>query len=156
MDNWTIVMTCTFPHEAHMVKGYLDSYGIETDLKDEMTVQVNTAYSNAIGGVKILVKDSDYDQSIQLLKDGGYIIDSNTESAQKPEVILIDNTTDKKLCPFCSSENIGKEKGLNTISFILSAFISLFFASAILPIFKSTFKCFDCEKEWKYSRKQSS
>lgn len=40
-DNWIIAMTCTFPHEAHMIKGYLESRGIETFLKDEMTVQVN-------------------------------------------------------------------------------------------------------------------
>jgi len=152
-DNWIIVMTCTFPHEAHMVKGYLESRGIETLLKDEMTVQVNIAYSNAVGGIKILVKEPDYDQSIQLLKNGGYIIDDTIKIDKKTEVVLLDNTPDKKSCPFCSSENIGRKKGPNTISFILSSLISLFFTATILPIFRSTYKCFDCEKEWKYKRR---
>jgi hypothetical protein len=64
MENWVIAITCTYPHEAHMIESYLSSHGIETYLKDEMTVQANIAYSNAIGGVKILVSESDYEQSV--------------------------------------------------------------------------------------------
>lgn len=152
MDNQIIVMTCTFPHEAHMVKAYLESQGIETFLKDEMTVQVNIAYSNAVGGIKILVTESDYDQSIQMLKNGGYIVKENTKSENKIEVIFIDDTTNKNKCPFCSSENVSRKKGPNTTSFILSSLVSLLFTASILPIFSSTYKCFDCEKEWKFKR----
>jgi len=153
MDNLIIVMTCTFPHEAHMIEGYLNSYGIETSLMDEMTVQVNIAYSNAVGGVKILVKDSDYDQSIQLLKVGGYINDPNIQTDTNKEVYLVEYSHNHKNCPFCNSENIGIKKKPTTFSFILSVFISLFFFAAISPVYKSVYKCFDCEKEWKYKRK---
>lgn len=146
-------MTCTFPHEAYMIEGYLNSYGIETSLKDEMTVQVNIAYSNAVGGVKILVKDSDYDQSIQLLKVGGYINDPNIQTDTDKEVYLVEYSHNHKNCPFCNSENIGIKKKPGTFSFILSAFISLLFFAAISPVYKSVYKCFDCEKEWKYKRK---
>jgi len=153
MDNWIIAMTCTFPHEAHMIEGYLNSYGIETSLKDEMTVQVNIAYSYAVGGVKILVKDSEYDQSMQLLKVGGYINDPNTKTDTEKEVFLVEYSHNHKNCPFCNSENIGIKKKPGTVSFILSAFISLLFFAVISPVYRSVYKCFDCEKEWKYKRK---
>lgn len=51
MDTPAIVITCTFPHEAQMIKSYLESTGIETFLKDELTVHVNNYISNAVGGV---------------------------------------------------------------------------------------------------------
>lgn len=150
MDNWKIVITKTFPHEAHMIAGYLNSEGINTSLKDEMTVQVNTAYSNAVGGVKVLVRSSDYDRSIQLLKNGGYIINPATTENKEKEVFLIKYTGNKKKCPFCNSENITIKKKPNALSFILSICISLIFFALIAPIYKSVYKCFDCDKEWKY------
>jgi hypothetical protein len=152
MNNWIIVITSTFPHEAHLIEGFLNSHGIETSLEDEMTVQVNTAYSNAVGGIKILVKASYYDQSIQLLKNGGYISDPNIQVDTEKEVFVVEYTSNHKICPFCNSENIAIKKKPNTFSFIISVFISLFLFAVIAPIFKSTYKCFDCEKEWKYKR----
>jgi hypothetical protein len=152
MDNWVIAMTCTFPHEAHIIESYLDSYGIETFLKDEMTVQVNIAYSNAVGGVKILVKEFDYEKSILLLKEGGFITDENTKVNPDDEVILVKYTKDQKTCPFCHSENTGLKKRPNSISLILSIFISFIFFSILAPIYKSEYICFDCNKRWKYKR----
>lgn len=153
MNNWIIVITSTFPHEAHLIEGYLNSFGIETSLKDEMTVQVNIAYSNAIGGIKVLVRTSDYDQSIELLKKGGYITDPTLQGDAERKVYLIEYTAKNKNCPFCNSENIAIKKKPNTFSFVLSAFVSLFLFAVIAPIFGSVYKCFDCDKEWKYKRK---
>ena len=152
MDNWVIAITCTFPHEAHLIESYLDSHGIETFLKDEMTVQVNIAYSNAVGGVKILVKESDYEKSILLLKEGGFITDENAKGNPDDEVILVEYSKDQKTCPFCHSENIGLKKRPNSISLILSIFISFIFFSVLAPIYKSEYTCFDCYKRWKYKR----
>ena len=41
-------VTFTYPHEAHLAKNYLESEGIETEIRDELTAQVNNFYSNAI------------------------------------------------------------------------------------------------------------
>lgn len=73
MDNWIVVISFTYPHEAHMAKGKLESLGIEVLIKDELTAQVNNFYSNAIGGVKLLVKEPDFDTAKQLLVEAGYI-----------------------------------------------------------------------------------
>jgi hypothetical protein len=147
MDDLKILISFTYPHEAHMAKGYLESNGIETILKDEMTVSVNNFYSNAVGGIKLLVKDSDYGNGIQLLKDSGYISD-NTKEDFKINVIKIDKAADEKICPFCKSDNIAKNKKINI--WIIPVYVIL---GAIFPIYRSSYKCFDCNKEWRFAKK---
>lgn len=147
-------MTFTYPHEAHLVKGYLESYGIEIILQDEFTSQLAIYYSSAIGGVKLLIRDSDYQQGIQLLKDGGYLTDEDCQKEDKIEIVLADKTTNKEICPFCSSDNIAINKKPGVFAAVVCALINLiFFIGAIFPFIKSSFKCFDCGKEWKYREK---
>lgn len=85
MNNWIIIITFTYPHEAYLVKGRLESEGIEVMLKDELTTQVNNFYSNAIGGVKLLVQDSDYERAYKILVESGYI----KEQITKPNKFLV-------------------------------------------------------------------
>jgi hypothetical protein len=151
MDNWITVMSFSFPHEAHMVKAYLESCGIITNLKDEMAAQLQEL-ANAVGGVKVLVKESDYEESIQLLKDGGYLTGDKPEEDKKIDVILVDKIIDTKTCPFCNSDNIARQKKPNIFSLTISIFLGLLFTGAVFPAYRSTYKCFDCEKEWKYKR----
>jgi hypothetical protein len=78
MNNWNTIISFTYPHEAHLAKGRLESEGIDVIIKDELTAQVNNFYSNAIGGVKLLVKDSDYDSAYKILIESGYILETVT------------------------------------------------------------------------------
>ena len=73
MNNWITIISFTYPHEAHLAKGKLESEGIQVWIKDELTAQVNNFYSNAIGGVKLLVQESDFYQAYKILNDAGYI-----------------------------------------------------------------------------------
>jgi len=153
MKDWPELIAFNYPHEAHLVKGYLESNGVETILKDELTTQVVNIYSSAIGGVKLLVRESDYGQGIQLLKDGGYIIEEDAKVVNKVEIVPLDKTANKKVCPFCGSENLSvfkKHDGLSAVLFVIINMIVMI--GAISPLFKSSFKCFDCGKEWKYKR----
>ncbi len=154
MGNWPILMTFTYPQEAYLVKGYLASNGIETIIHDELTTQVINFYSNAIGGVKLLVSDSDYKQGIQLLKDGGYLTEENCKDEIKVEIVELNKATNKKICPFCDSDNIAINSKPGILTTIVLAIINLaVMIGAIFPRFKSSFKCFDCGKEWKYKKK---
>ena len=146
MDNWITLSAFTFPVEAHMARGFLESEGIDTMLQDELTVQVNSFYSNAVGGVKLQVRERDYEQAIMILQKGGYIVDPGT--ATNSEVVLVDETTNKNVCPFCKSENIGKNKDLDIFSVIVYLILG-----ALFPIFKPSYRCFDCEKEWKFKKR---
>ncbi len=151
MENWITVMSFSFTHEAHIVKGFLESEGIETELKDEMAAQLQEL-AVAVGGVKVLVKESDYEKSIKLLTEGGFL-----KGDKKEEVIIVETVAEikgmnRKLCPFCGSDNISSQKKPNIFSVVLSSILGLFFTAAIFPSYNSSFKCFNCEKEWKFKK----
>ena len=73
MENFITILTVTYPHELAVIRGRLESEGIESFAKDEMTVSVNPFYSNAIGGIKLQVRESDLDEAMGILKEGGYL-----------------------------------------------------------------------------------
>ena len=154
MGIWPILITFTYAHEAYLVKGYLESNGIEAIINDELTAQVANIYSNAIGGVKLRVSESDYDQGIQLLKAGGYLAEENSKSESKVEIVKLNKTTNKKICPFCGSDDIAINSRPGILTTIVLAIINLaVMIGAIFPRFKSSFKCFDCGKEWTFKKR---
>ena len=73
MENWQILYAFTYPHETQLVRSKLESEGIETIIQDEETVQVINLYSDAIGGVKLLVKTTDFDSAQKILIELGYV-----------------------------------------------------------------------------------
>ncbi|MBI1183154.1 hypothetical protein GC194_02700 [bacterium] len=93
MDNWLILASFTYPHEEHLAKSKLHSEGIEVLIKDELTVQVYNFYSNAIGGVKLQVRASDFERAHQILVDSGYIHEK--KSAPSRFWLQFDNYTRK-------------------------------------------------------------
>jgi hypothetical protein len=84
MENWITVISFTYPQEAYLAKAKLESEGIEVTIKDDLTAQVNNFYSNAIGGVKVQVKETDVEQAMQALLEAGYI---KEETAPTPAFI---------------------------------------------------------------------
>lgn len=146
MDNFKTIITFTFPQDAYLAKAFLESEGIEIFLKDELTVQVHPFYSNAIGGVKLQVKESDFENGLVVLEKGGYLNCENNKETEV-EIVPFDNTTNIGICPFCESDNIGKKKGLNKLTVIAS-----FIFGVVFPIYKKSYKCYDCNKEWKFMK----
>ncbi|MEO8616984.1 MAG: hypothetical protein ABI600_17725 [Luteolibacter sp.] len=55
----TTVATFTTPEDAHLFRMFLGSLGIEGFLRDEYFVQLFWSYSNAIGGVRVIVENVD-------------------------------------------------------------------------------------------------
>lgn len=148
MDNYKTLITFTLPRDAYLPKAYLESEGVESILKDEHTVQVYNFYTNAIGGVKLQVKESDFENELAILKKGGYIDKENTKEI-RIEVVYLDKETNKRICPFCQSENIGKSKEANLLTVIV-----YFILGAIFPIFKISYTCYDCDKVWRFSKRR--
>ncbi len=146
MENWKIILIFTLPHEAHIARSYIESEGIDTMIQDELTAQLNV-YSNAIGGVKLLVRESDFEHGIAILKKGGYInVDADETNI---EYVTEDRSTDIRFCPFCKSKNIGKKKNPDPLTGLIYSFLAIF-----SPIFKKAYICLDCKKEWKYTTKR--
>jgi len=146
MNNWQTIITFTYPQDAHMVKAFLESHEIPTYISDELIAQVNNFYSNAVGGVKLKVCDDDFSTAKELLISAGYI---NPDVTPKRNIELLKKgITPKELCPFCKSRNIGRKRESNILSVVL-----FFILGILFPLFRRSWVCFDCNKEWKYVAK---
>ena len=137
MEELITIKTYTYPHEVYVERGKLESEGIQTFLKDEATVQVYNFYSNAVGGVKLQVFADDAERAIAILNSVKEIPRTITVFSKK-------ELESSSLCPFCGSENISKKKNatwLTLIPYLLVGFI--------LPVFGTSYICFECDQRWK-------
>ena len=71
-EKFVTVFTFNFAYEAYIVRGRLESEGIECFLQDEYYLQLNPFATSAIGGVKLQVWEKDLNRTIEILKETGY------------------------------------------------------------------------------------
>ncbi|OLQ93084.1 phosphoenolpyruvate synthase [Vibrio panuliri] len=126
-----VVARFSFPHEAQIAKSSLEAAGIECCIADEHTINTQWLYSNAIGGVRLLVDEENAElaQSI-LATDFSDAVDESLEMGSSTES-----------CPNCGSHHLlpftqGKRSAF--VVFILLGF-PLFF-------YKHGYQCKDCGK----------
>jgi hypothetical protein len=137
MDNWVTIKTFTLPSEAVVIRARLESEGIECFLKDELTAQVNPFYSNAVGGVKLQVRENKQQEAIEILTNS----DGKAELEEQPAESHISGEV---ICPHCCSDDVSKGK------YSERAFaISILLLGFPLPFISKTFHCFNCGKEFK-------
>lgn len=148
MQEWVTLMTFTYPHESYVIRGVLQAAGIETFLKDEITVQVDNFLSNAVGGIQLQVISGQVDNAREVLMLNGYLDDKGKPVVEKKHVEVLDmEQQDGTLCPFCKSENTTETKTASMVTVI-----SLLLFRLPLPVFKKDNYCFDCESSWKYKK----
>jgi hypothetical protein len=75
MDKWVTVLTTILPQQLWIIRGRLESEGIECFIKDELTIQSYNLYSNSVGGVKLQVLEKDQQRAVELLVELGYLKD---------------------------------------------------------------------------------
>ncbi|AUI88385.1 phosphoenolpyruvate synthase [Vibrio azureus] len=125
-----VVARFSFPHEAQMAKSNLESAGIECFIADEHTINTQWLYSNAMGGVRLLVCEENAQLAQQIL---------NTDFSQYVHSeIEVDEELDD-VCPACGSDDLSphtKGKRPAFVVFILLGF-PLFF-------YKQGYKCNQC------------
>ncbi|WP_456439060.1 DUF2007 domain-containing protein [Psychroserpens sp.] len=92
IDNYTILTTFPYSTEAQITKTKLEDEGISVILLDEKTVDSDPLISQAIGGVKLLVSNDDFEKALHIFNEiRPYEIDVN----ENPIV-----------CPSCNSNRI--------------------------------------------------
>lgn len=71
--NDELVTIATFDNtvQAHLARNQLAAAGIRATLVDEHTVGLNWTWSNAIGGVKLIVREEDYEDAARILTSRG-------------------------------------------------------------------------------------
>jgi hypothetical protein len=157
-EKFVTVLTFTFVHDVAIIRGRLEAEGITCFVKDKFTVQVQPFYSNAIGGVKLQVRESDINQAIEILKETGYIEEKEMQPSQKLSRLnkhvnnqRISLKNGKIICPVCGSEEVVKSKKAGWF-FLLTSFVSLLLFMIPAPILQKTYYCFDCKQGFKQKK----
>lgn len=80
---WVVVASFLHAHEAALAQAIVQNEGIACMLKDEFMVAAHPLYANAIGGIKLLVRDSEASQAHEALIGSGYL----SEGAEEHDVL---------------------------------------------------------------------
>ena len=133
-DTFQKIATFQYSSEAIIFKGKLESEGVEVFIHDNNTVDSNPLYSNAVGGVKLFVKNEDFEKATDIfLKISHYSLDDN-EKLRK--------------CPKCGAEQIDMVTSIQDLKSFLVFLFSLFLV--VIPFYsKHKFKCDNCKFEFK-------
>ncbi|MGN6165351.1 MAG: putative signal transducing protein [Flavisolibacter sp.] len=127
--DFTMLQTLTDYIDAHILLGRLQEEGINCWLKDENIVTMNPLWTNATGGIKLMVAKDQLGQAQNLL------FQFNREKRS--------NFT----CPYCNSGNIelvsSNKEPANWLS-VLAGFLLFNYA---MPVKK--WHCFNCGEEFK-------
>jgi hypothetical protein len=141
MDSLITVKTFTYAHEAAVARSLLHAEDIFCFLKDELTIQANPFYSNALGGVKLQVRQQDVARAADILK---------TYATGEPQTIAIRTATGAlDECPACESQELSlirkPSKGLFGLS--------LLFLGFPLSLFSRVYHCYGCCRDIRVTRR---
>lgn len=124
MNDWVTLISFTYVHEAAVLQSKLESEGIECQVKNANTLQVHHFLSNAVGGVQLQVKRSDYEHAMALLRETG-----REPDAPQPNPLLQGLLAFSKHIPFGKSWH-----PYTQIAIVLGAFFTLLVASVLFLI----------------------
>ena len=125
---WAVVATFSHPMEAHLARIRLESEDVDCFLEDEYMIATDWLYSNAIGGVKLLVPEPDLPRARALLR-----------RPSQPVVVPIDGST----CPSCGSPDIHPQRFARRW-----VFLSILLLGAPVPFLSRKYRCAACASEF--------
>lgn len=120
-DRFVQIATFNYPHEMYILKTKLESEGIECNEYDGNTVSANPLLSNAIGGVKLMVKEEDAERAIKIMND---FYEETESSFDADETIKDDENTQEVLT---KKESKGCMLFFMTLTVIISIIIGITF-----------------------------
>ena len=132
-SQFTQVGVYQYSSEAIIFKGKLESEGITVFMHDNNTIDSDPMISNAIGGVKLFVKQEDAERATTVLSNiSAYSLDENNKPI---------------LCPKCGENKV---LYLTSITSIKSLFSFIFgFILNIFPFFiQYKYRCETCKHEF--------
>jgi DNA-directed RNA polymerase subunit RPC12/RpoP len=115
--------------DAHIIAGRLENEGIQCWLKDENTVTVTPFFSNAVGGIKLMVAADQVEQAKQLLHQ--FLMEKKSNLA----------------CPYCGSHDIEllpSDKPMNMLGAIGTWLVGRYAIST-----DNEWTCYNCQKKFK-------
>jgi Putative prokaryotic signal transducing protein len=119
--------------EATVAKGMLESAGVECFLADENLIRMDWFYSNAIGGMRLQVRQDDAELATEIMKQkvpDDFPLNDDGERYQQPT------------CPKCQSLDIHFEGVDRQMAF------TTMWIGVPLPFRRDAWKCSSCGHEW--------
>jgi len=115
--------------EAHLQLQRLEAEGIRAVLQDEYTVSIDPALSNAVGGIKIMVPETQWERAYRLLENWQEEYDRAVS------------------CPSCGHQGLERvsalKKPTNWITLLLTWLLGNYAVSS-----STVYRCVNCGKEW--------
>ncbi len=121
--------------EALIAHGRLDAEGFDCFLADDNIVRFNWFLSNAVGGVRLRVREDDGESALEVL------------AQEIPASFMAEEVGEEYLqpaCPKCGSLDINFETMNRGV-----ALAALWFLAFPLPIPRKSWKCEDCGNRWR-------
>ncbi len=130
------VETFNEPILANIMKTKLEAYGVECFLADENIVTVNPLVTQAVGGIKLKVREEDLEKAQAIVNEAVFPEKSETDEGTH--------------CPYCGSTNTTVILGHSNV---FVAMWWLFLSS--LPFYsKRHYYCHSCKKYFKKKREE--
>lgn len=176
--NLTTIYSSNVPVDCHILKGRLETDGIDVFIYDENIVWVNPFKAVAVGGVKLKVPADQLENASRILEgiahnklidvDGEYELAEAFEKSmqRQKETLPVEEQEyhqDKELldlhtnasparliakCPACKSENVSFGYAIDN-RWCMLHFIFSVLIMAPLPLFRKNYHCFDCGADFR-------
>ena len=115
--------------DAQLCLQQLQNENINCWLKDEHTVTIDPLLTNAIGGIKLMVHETQKDRATDLLRT------------------ILNKAKENRACPYCGSFNVeyifSNRKASNWFSAIFTYLLGGYALAS-----EKMYHCFDCKKEF--------
>lgn len=124
VDNLTTIGSYSQPYEAHLVQQRLRDHGIPAFIANEHTISINWLYSNALGGVQVMVPSDRAEEARRILA---------TNAGDHFEPVY----EDPILCPACGSpdtEPVTLRRFHVAVPLLLSAVVSYLLGPAFIML----------------------
>lgn len=115
--------------DALLARMKLEGSGVEAFVPDELTASTNWFYTNAIGGIRLQVREEDRERALEVLE-----LNPSEEGILK--------------CPNCGSQKVSHRR--------MSAFSALSFALGVfIPFGTTKIDCLECRTVFRFTKKSA-
>jgi predicted Zn-ribbon and HTH transcriptional regulator len=140
-SKWIVVRRYSVPLDAEMACSALRAAGIHATLADEHIVSANWLWSNAVGGVKVLVAARDTAAARTVLETPARV---DTDALPDGGGILAVEPTE---CPRCGSEDVERVSPGRRLAFLSWLLVG----APVVPVLRRT-KCRACGHRFRVPR----